>query len=116
MTYLHRLFESGHGYDWALVGAGVKHFDDAMRERLKPQDWLTTVVDLDPAGMSATVIGSMIDFIPIDPKTLIDAMAAPEIRIVSLTVTEGGYFVDANTQCRLFKWEKEKKLQCHSGS
>ena len=96
-NYLHRLFETGHGHDWALVGAGVKHFDDAMRERLKPQDWLTTVVDLDPKGMSATVIGSMIDFVPIDPQSLIDAMTAPEIRIVSLTVTEGGYFVDANT-------------------
>ncbi len=95
--YLHRLFETGSDLDWALVGAGVKHFDAAMRERLEPQDWLTTVVELDPKGFSATIIGSMIDFKTVDPQALVDAMAAPEIRIVSLTVTEGGYFVDANT-------------------
>jgi mannitol 2-dehydrogenase len=96
-SYLHKLFETGEDLDWAIVGAGVKHFDEAMRQRLKSQDWLTTLVELDPAGFSATVVGSMIDFIDIYPQALIDAMAKPEIRIISLTVTEGGYFVDANT-------------------
>jgi mannitol 2-dehydrogenase len=96
-TYLHKLFEAGHDHDWALVGAGVKHFDEAMRARLEPQDWLTTIVELDTTGFSASVIGSMIDFIEIDPQALINAMAKPEIRIVSLTVTEGGYFIDAIT-------------------
>jgi mannitol 2-dehydrogenase len=96
-SYLHQLFEAGHDHDWAVVGAGITHFDKTMRERLKPQDWLTTVVELDPSGFSATVIGSMIDFIEVDPQRLIDAMTKPEIRIVSLTVTEGGYFVNANT-------------------
>ncbi|MGB7286809.1 MAG: mannitol dehydrogenase family protein [Salaquimonas sp.] len=96
-TYLHKLFETGQDLDWALVGAGVKHFDEAMRSRLEPQDWLTSVVELDPNGFSAFVLGSMIDFIEIDAGKLIDAMARPEIRIVSMTVTEGGYFVDANT-------------------
>ena len=88
---------AGHDHDWAIVGAGVMHFDDAMRHRLQPQDWLTTVVELEPKGFSAMVIGSMIDFIEVDIAKLVEAMARPEIRIVSLTVTEGGYFVDANT-------------------
>ena len=88
--YLHRLFEMGVDHDWAIVGAGIKHFDDTMRERLKPQDWLTTVVELDPVRLSATVSGSMTDFIEVNPRTLIDAMTQPNIRIVSLTVTEGG--------------------------
>ena len=39
----------------------------------------------------------MIDFVEVNPQALIEAMAKPEIRIVSLTVTEGGYFVDAKT-------------------
>ncbi|WP_193175663.1 mannitol dehydrogenase family protein [Oricola nitratireducens] len=95
--YLHRLFESGRDHDWAIVGAGVKPYDDAMRGKLEAQDWLTTVVELDPAGFSATVSGSMIDFARVDPVGLIDTMAQPEIRIVSLTVTEGGYYVDAKT-------------------
>ena len=66
--YLHRLFESGRDRDWAIVGAGVKSYDAAMRARLEPQDWLTTVVELDPAGFSATISGSMIDFTDVDPE------------------------------------------------
>ena len=95
--YLDQLFEMGEGNDWALVGAGVRPGDAAMRDRLSAQDWLTTVVELDPNGLSARVIGSMVDFVPIDPQAVIAAMADPAIRIVSLTITEGGYYVDAKT-------------------
>jgi mannitol 2-dehydrogenase len=95
--YLHKLFDLGLDHDWAIVGGGVKHFDEAMRQSLEPQDWLTTLVELDPKGLSAQILGSMIDFVEVDPQKLIAAMARPEIRIVSLTVTEGGYYVDANT-------------------
>ncbi len=96
-VYLDRLFATGEGHDWALVGAGVRLSDEAMRERLKEQDWLTTVVELDPAGLHACVVGSMIDFAPVEPAAVIARMADPAIRIVSLTITEGGYFVDAKT-------------------
>ena len=95
--YMHRLFEKGSNRDWAIVGGGVRPSDTSMRDRLSAQDWLTTVVELDPAGLSARVCGSMIDFVPVQPEALIAAMARPEIRIVSLTVTEGGYFIDAGT-------------------
>ncbi|WP_223478182.1 mannitol dehydrogenase family protein [Oricola indica] len=95
--YLHRLFETGRDLDWAIIGGGVKPYDAAMRSKLKAQDWLTTVVELDPDGFSAGICGSMVDFAEVDPKALIGTMTGPEIRIVSLTVTEGGYYVDAKT-------------------
>ncbi|MDB6177850.1 mannitol dehydrogenase family protein [Paracoccus sp. Z330] len=95
--YLDRLFALGEGQDWALVGAGVRPGDQVMRDRLEGQDWLTTLIELDPKGLNARVIGSMIDFTPIDPAAVIAAMSNPEIRIVSLTITEGGYYVDAKT-------------------
>ncbi|TYC48272.1 mannitol dehydrogenase family protein [Rhodobacterales bacterium] len=95
--YLNRLFETGEGLDWAIVGAGLKPYDKAMRERLENQDWLTTVVELDPEGLSARVCGSMIDFVDVGPAALIERLCQPDIRIVSLTITEGGYFVDPNT-------------------
>lgn len=95
--YLHRLFETGRDRDFAIVGAGIKPFDAAMREKLAGQDFLTTIVELDPKGFSAVIIGSMIDFAPTDAESIVAAMARPEIRIVSLTVTEGGYFIDAKT-------------------
>jgi mannitol 2-dehydrogenase len=96
-VYLHRLFEKGHDHDWALIGGGVKHYDAAMRAKLAPQDWLTTIIELDPKGRSAIVTGAMIDFTDTTPDALIKTLMRPEIRIVSLTITEGGYFVDALT-------------------
>lgn len=96
--YLHRLMQQGLAHDWAIIGAGVRPGDAKMRDRLLAQDCLTTLVELDPERVAAEVIGSMIDFIPIEAgnTSLITAMADPQIRIVSLTVTEGGYYLDAN--------------------
>lgn len=94
-VYLDRLFNTGRDLDWAIVGAGVKSFDADRRAALQGQDWLTTVVELDPKGFSARVTGAMIDFLPVDGVALIERLADPAIRIVSLTITEGGYFLDA---------------------
>ncbi len=95
--YLHRLMQQGLAHDWAIVGAGVRPYDTAMRERLIAQDCLTTLIELAPSRRSAEVIGPMIDYLPIEDGNgaLIRAMADPAIRIVALTVTEGGYFFDA---------------------
>ena len=96
-VYLDRLFAQGGPTDWAIVGAGVRPPGDvAMRDRLKAQDWMTTVVELDPAGLSARVTAPMTDFAEITPEATIEAMADPRIRIVSLTVTEGGYYTRAD--------------------
>lgn len=94
--YLHRLFERGLNLDWAIVGAGVRPYDAEMREKLRAQDYLTTLIELDPSGVSAEVIGPMIDYVPVEDGNgpLIATMADPAIRIVALTVTEGGYYVD----------------------
>ncbi|MDF3607037.1 mannitol dehydrogenase family protein [Paracoccus sp. DMF-8] len=98
-VYLDDLFNLGLGHDWAIIGAGVRAPDAAMRDALRGQDCLSTVIELDPAGKTCRRIGAMIDFLPVQPDNaaLIAAMSRPEIRIVSLTVTEGGYFIDANT-------------------
>lgn len=96
-VYLDTLFATGRDHDWAICGAGVRPADVVMRARLAAQDWLTTVVELDPSGLNARVVGSMIDFCPVGAAATIARMADPAIRIVSLTVTEGGYYVDAKT-------------------
>ncbi|MEL6198005.1 MAG: mannitol dehydrogenase family protein [Pseudomonadota bacterium] len=97
--YLHRLMQQGLSRGWAVVGAGVRPGDAAMRERLSGQDWLTTLIELRPEGVSAEICGAMVDFVPIqaDNAALIARMADPAIRIVSLTVTEGGYYADPAT-------------------
>ncbi|MCP1201060.1 mannitol dehydrogenase family protein [Notoacmeibacter sp. MSK16QG-6] len=96
-TFLHRLFEQGKDRDWAIIGAGTRPFDRQMRDKLVAQDFLSTIVELDPKGLTATVIGSMIDFCKNEPQSVVDAISDPRIRVVSLTVTEGGYYVDAST-------------------
>ena len=98
-VYLDDLFALGHSMDWAILGAGVRAGDARMREALRGQDCLSTVIELDPSGHRARRVGAMTDFIEVqaDNAALIAAMTDPAIRIVSLTVTEGGYFIDPAT-------------------
>ncbi len=96
-VYLDQLFSRGKDHDWAIVGAGVREADNAMRDRLQPQDWLYTVTDLDPEALSVRVVGSMVDFLSIDAEAILSALTNPAVRIISMTVTEGGYYIDAAT-------------------
>jgi mannitol 2-dehydrogenase len=98
--YTDDLFGKGLDHDWAILGAGVRPNDAVMREKLAAQDWLTTAIELGPDTVRAQVVGSMVDFVPVEAghQALIRAMSDPAIRIVSLTVTEGGYYIDPATQ------------------
>jgi len=97
-VYLDDLFNAGLDHDWALVGAGVFEGEKKGRDILKAQDWLTTVVEQDSGHLEARVTGSMVDFlVPGDAASIIAKLADPAIRIVSMTITEGGYFIDAAT-------------------
>ena len=97
-VYLDDLFTQGRGHDFGIVGAGIRDADRTMRAVLAPQDWLSTVVEQDGEHARARVIASMIDFVDAgEPCSLVNAMADPSIRIVSLTITEGGYCIDAAT-------------------
>ena len=97
--YLHRLMQDGEALDWAIVGAGVRAGDAVMRNKLLAQDCLTTLIELRPDGRSAEITGSMIGFIPVEENnaSLISQIAEPSTRIVSLTVTEGGYYIQPAT-------------------
>src|SRR5271157_2654091 len=98
-VYLDDLFNTGVDHEWAIVGAGVREPDVDMREKLKAQDWLTTVVEQEARATTVRVTGAMIDFLkPFDVGAMLEALARPEIRIVSLTVTEGGYYISPATQ------------------
>jgi mannitol 2-dehydrogenase len=95
--YMHHLLNQGEATQWALIGAGTKSYDVAMRDKLAQQDWLTSVVEVDANGRQAHINGAMIDFVENTPPAVIDTLVQPNIRIVSLTITEGGYFIDEKT-------------------
>ena len=98
-VYLDDLFRTGQDQDWAIIGGGVRPTDEAMREMLRKQDWLTTIVEQEAGATNVRITGSMIDFVrPGDTVALLEVLARPEIRIVSLTITEGGYYISPATQ------------------
>ena len=93
--YVHRLMQAGKAQEWAIIGAGVRPGDAEMRKKLQSQDFLTTLIELDPDETSAEISGAMVDFLPVEDGNgpLISAMSNPSVRIVSMTVTEGGYYM-----------------------
>ncbi len=95
--YLHRLMNQGLAHDWAILGAGVRPADAIQRTKMLAQDCLSTLIELDPSGKSAEITGAMIGYVPVaaDNAPLIAHMADASVRIVSLTVTEGGYYQTA---------------------
>jgi mannitol 2-dehydrogenase len=98
--FVDRLLAAGHGVGWAICGAGVTPADQRMRDVLRDQRGLYTLVLRYPDGREeARIIGSIVDFLyaPDAPERLLERLAAPETRIVSLTITEGGYNFHAVT-------------------
>lgn len=98
-VYIDDLLAKGGSNDWGILGAGVMPADATMRRDLKDQDCLYTVLEQDGSGDRGQVVGSMTDFAPVGQghAGILRAMSNPSIRIVSLTVTEGGYFIDPAT-------------------
>jgi len=93
--YLDRLLRDGQAAaEWGICGIGVMPSDSRMRDVLRAQNGLYTLILRHPDGSERPeVIGSIIDYLyaPDDPERVIAKLADPAIRIVSLTVTEGGY-------------------------
>jgi mannitol 2-dehydrogenase len=98
--YLDRLMNEGKALDWAICGVGVLPSDRRMADVMAAQDGLYTLVVKHPDGTpEPRVIGSIVEFLfaPDDAEAVIERMADPATRIVSLTVTEGGYNIHAVT-------------------
>jgi mannitol 2-dehydrogenase len=97
LVYFDELAERGIASDWGVVGVGLH--TSAMRDALAPQDHLYTVVERDADAESARVVGAMLDYVfaPDDPDKVLQLLADPGIRLVTMTVTGTTYRVDAET-------------------
>ncbi|MGE7990410.1 mannitol dehydrogenase family protein [Pseudomonas sp. NPDC089554] len=99
-AYTDALMNRGEGLDWAICGAGLRSDDRAMRDTLDAQDHLYTLFELgDTPDTEVRVIGVINDMLLAEdsPAALLDKLCEPGIRIVSLTITEGGYCIDDST-------------------
>ena len=79
------------GGDWGIVGVSLKN--PTIRNALAPQNWAYTSVTLAENGESTQVIDVLENVLvaPENPAAVLEAMADPGVKIVSLTVTEKGY-------------------------
>ena len=95
-VYLDDLLQSDVGPRWGICGVGLLPGDRAMRAVMESQDCLYTVVEADGAGRRARVVGSILDYLyaPDNPEAVLERMADAACRVVSLTITEGGYRVN----------------------
>ncbi|MHC6223181.1 mannitol dehydrogenase family protein [Pseudomonas sp. X10] len=96
-AYTDALMNRGEGLDWAICGVGLRSEDRAMRDALAGQDHLYTLFELgDQTDTEVRVIAAISGMLLAEDgaEALLAKLAEPAIRIVSLTITEGGYCMD----------------------
>lgn len=96
--YIDELLSRGLARDWGICGVGVLPGDTRMRDALVDSDFQYTHVERSASGkVSARQVGAIVDYLfaPDDPEAVLQLLTRPQIRIVSLTITEGGYNTSA---------------------
>lgn len=94
------LFSMGLAHNWGICGIGILPQDKMMRDVMKEQNCLYTLVEKENTGqLNYRVIGSITEYLfaPDDVNVVIERLTQPEARIISLTVTEGGYNINPAT-------------------
>ncbi|MET3637833.1 mannitol dehydrogenase family protein [Curtobacterium oceanosedimentum] len=94
---LDRLLERGEAREYGICGVGVLEQDRRMAAAMDEQGGLSTLVLKHPDGTrESRVVGSIVEYLLAvdDPDAVVEKMAHPDTRIVSLTITEGGYNFD----------------------
>lgn len=99
-VYTDRILKMQSEENWTILGVGLLPSDRAMRNALESQDYLYSVMVLEhERETEVSIIGALTDFIfaPSHSKAVLDKLVSPDLRIASLTITEGGYPIDENT-------------------
>ncbi|OOF91831.1 hypothetical protein ASPCADRAFT_210772 [Aspergillus carbonarius ITEM 5010] len=98
-VYVDQLMQKHGVTDYAICGVGLQPFDATMRDALASQDHLYTVIERSAKGSFAHVVGCINSYLfaPDNREAVIAKMAHPDTRIVSLTITESGYYYNENT-------------------
>ncbi|MBV8101933.1 MAG: mannitol dehydrogenase family protein, partial [Verrucomicrobia bacterium] len=98
-VYADDLLQKGKNLEWGLCGIGLLPHDSRIRDVLQDQDYLYTVVERELGHDQARIIGSIVNFLyaPENRETVLQKLASPETKIVSMTITEGGYYLNQAT-------------------
>jgi mannitol-1-phosphate/altronate dehydrogenase len=99
--YAHDLMEiDPEALQWGIIGSGLRESDVPLLRALERQDGLYTLVERGAESETRSVIGSIVRVIDASVSTgaLLEAIAQPDIKIVSITVSEAGYHLDPATK------------------
>lgn len=102
--YSDALCQSGATH-WSICGVGIMQADRLMKENLKQQECLYSLMVINPDGsLPVQVIGSITDYLfaPDNPRAVIEKLADPATKVVTLTITEGGYNFDHSGEFRSY--------------
>ena len=91
---------AARGSDWGIHGVGLLDSDRRMADVLQAQDHLYTLIERDSDGSRPRIVGSIVDYTLAagDPSTFASHVADPNLAILSLTITEGGYALEGGNQ------------------
>ena len=97
-VYFDDLACKGVSRSWGVTGVSLRSRD--VKDVLSAQDGLYTVVERGHDGETARVVGSIgsVHYAPNDGAAVRAALADPRTRVVSLTITGNGYFLDPATR------------------
>ena len=89
--YVDELAEDSGG--WAIRGVGLLDSDRRMADVLHSQDYLYTLIERDSDASWPRVVGSIVDYVLVagDANAFAARIASPDLAILSMTITEGGY-------------------------
>jgi mannitol 2-dehydrogenase/sorbose reductase len=101
-AFIDRILHVEGNERWGIVGIGLSAGVESEKKatNFRQQDCLYTLTEFDSDGSAQSrVIGAMMGYLhaPSDPEGVLDLLSDPELRIVTLTITEGGYEVDERT-------------------
>jgi mannitol 2-dehydrogenase len=87
---------AGAGGGWGIRGIGLLEADRRIASVLESQDYLYTLIERDSNGSRPRIVGSIVDYrlVADDAAAFARELARPEIAILSMTITEGGYSLD----------------------
>ena len=98
--YTNQLLGMGGREEWGIYGVALLPQDEPLYKALKSQDGLYTLTACGRDGRDEFYeIGSLVDLAwgPENPQSVIDRIADPRIKIITLTIMEGGYNIDKET-------------------
>ena len=98
-VYADDLLQKQEKQEWGLCGIGLLPHDIRIRNVLRDQDYLYTVVERELGHDQARIIGSIVNFLyaPENREIVLEKLASPDTKIVSMTITEGGYYLNQAT-------------------